>query len=87
MMPEVDGLSLLRTMKNHPEWYRIPVVMLTTSEQPEDVRDRAEDRHDDLDGDGDTDVDEEGDGLALVAHHGGIEGAVAILVQVERVAA
>lgn len=29
MMPEVDGLEMLRTIKSHPDWFRIPVVMLT----------------------------------------------------------
>ncbi|PSR14506.1 MAG: hypothetical protein C7N36_03730 [Bacteroidetes bacterium] len=29
MMPEVDGLTMLREIKTHPEWYGIPVVMLT----------------------------------------------------------
>ncbi len=29
MMPEVDGLEMLKTIKSHPEWFGIPVVMLT----------------------------------------------------------
>ena len=29
MMPEVDGLEMLKTIKSHSEWFRIPVVMLT----------------------------------------------------------
>ncbi|MFK7774195.1 MAG: ATP-binding protein [Saprospiraceae bacterium] len=29
MMPEVDGLEMLKTIKSNPEWFRIPVVMLT----------------------------------------------------------
>ena len=29
MMPQMDGLSLLKEVKNHPEWYQIPVIMLT----------------------------------------------------------
>merc|ERR1712127_868389 len=29
MMPEVDGLEMLKTIKSHSEWCRIPVVMLT----------------------------------------------------------
>lgn len=29
MMPEVDGLSMLKTMKAKPEWNSIPVIMLT----------------------------------------------------------
>ena len=29
MMPEVDGLEMLKMIKSHPEWFKIPVVMLT----------------------------------------------------------
>lgn len=29
MMPHVDGLTMLKEIKNHPKWHRIPVVMLT----------------------------------------------------------
>ncbi len=29
MMPVVDGLTMLKAIKNNPEWYNIPVVMLT----------------------------------------------------------
>ncbi len=29
MMPEMDGFTLLRKLKTHDEYYRIPVVMLT----------------------------------------------------------
>ncbi len=29
MMPQVDGLTMLREIKSHSEWHRIPVVMLT----------------------------------------------------------
>lgn len=29
MMPEVDGLTMLKEIKHHPEWAGIPVVMLT----------------------------------------------------------
>lgn len=29
-MPKMDGLQLLASIKNHSEWRRIPVVMITT---------------------------------------------------------
>ena len=29
MMPEIDGLEMLKSIKSHPEWFGIPVVMLT----------------------------------------------------------
>ncbi len=29
MMPEVDGLSMLKQIKTHPDWFGIPVIMLT----------------------------------------------------------
>ena len=29
MMPEVDGLEMLKMIKSHPKWFSIPVVMLT----------------------------------------------------------
>lgn len=29
-MPNMDGISLLRHMQAHPEWRRVPVVMITT---------------------------------------------------------
>lgn len=29
MMPQMDGLALLKEVKNHLEWFQIPVIMLT----------------------------------------------------------
>ena len=29
MMPEMDGLEMLKQIKSHPDWYKIPVIMLT----------------------------------------------------------
>ncbi|MBA3531323.1 MAG: response regulator [Ardenticatenales bacterium] len=39
-MPRLDGLSLLRLVREHPEWGALPVLMLTTEDQPAD-RERA----------------------------------------------
>lgn len=35
-MPLMGGLEFLRQIKQHPEWRRIPVVVLTTSEEEDD---------------------------------------------------
>lgn len=37
-LPRVDGLEVLRQLKSHPEFKRIPVVVLTTSAESADVR-------------------------------------------------
>ncbi len=37
-LPRVDGLEVLRQLKAHPEFRRIPVVVLTTSAENQDVR-------------------------------------------------
>src|SRR5690606_37590369 len=37
-LPRVDGLEVLRRIKEHPELCRIPVVVLTTSAENQDVR-------------------------------------------------
>lgn len=36
-MPKVDGLSVLRQLKNHKILHRIPVVILTTSKEDKDI--------------------------------------------------
>ncbi len=36
MMPEVDGLSMLKEIKQHPEWFGIPVIMLTALSEETD---------------------------------------------------
>jgi CheY-like chemotaxis protein len=36
-MPKVDGLEVLRQLKNDPELKRIPVVMLTSSREEQDL--------------------------------------------------
>jgi len=36
-LPRVDGLEVLRQIKSHPELYRLPVVVLTTSDAERDV--------------------------------------------------
>lgn len=36
-LPRVDGLEVLRQLKAHPEFRRVPVVMLTTSKENQDV--------------------------------------------------
>lgn len=36
-LPRVDGLEVLRRLKKHPDYRRIPIVVLTTSAENEDV--------------------------------------------------
>ena len=36
-MPRVDGLTVLKTLKTHPEFKNIPVVVLTTSKEDRDI--------------------------------------------------
>ncbi|MEE9297375.1 MAG: response regulator [Phycisphaerae bacterium] len=36
-LPKVDGLEVLKQIKEDPELKKIPVVVLTTSERPEDI--------------------------------------------------
>lgn len=35
MMPEVDGLSLIRRLRETPSWAQIPVVMISAHSEPE----------------------------------------------------
>lgn len=37
MMPRKDGLTLVKEMKQHPQWKQIPVVILTAKTSPRDV--------------------------------------------------
>jgi len=37
-LPRIDGLEVLRQLKAHPKFRRIPVVVLTTSSENQDVR-------------------------------------------------
>ena len=41
-MPRMNGLSVLRTLKSDPRMRRIPVVMLTSSQEPRDVSESYE---------------------------------------------
>ena len=36
-MPQMDGREVLAEIKQHPEWKRIPVVVLTTSDADKDI--------------------------------------------------
>jgi CheY-like chemotaxis protein len=36
-LPKVDGLDVLKALKGDPELREIPVVILTSSERPEDI--------------------------------------------------
>jgi hypothetical protein len=37
-LPKVDGLEVLRELKAHPLYHNIPVVVLTTSAEDEDIK-------------------------------------------------
>jgi hypothetical protein len=37
-LPKVDGLEVLRQLKEHPEYCTIPVVILTTSSENSDIK-------------------------------------------------
>lgn len=37
-LPGMDGREVLREVKAHPEWHRIPVAVLSTSENEDDIR-------------------------------------------------
>lgn len=37
-LPRIDGLEVLRQLKAHPEFRQVPVVVLTTSKENQDVR-------------------------------------------------
>jgi CheY-like chemotaxis protein len=37
-LPNLDGLDVLRALREHAVWRRIPVVVLTTSRESEDVK-------------------------------------------------
>jgi CheY-like chemotaxis protein len=36
-MPKVDGIEVLRQVKDHPQLKKIPVLMLTTTDDPREV--------------------------------------------------
>lgn len=36
-MPRMDGLSLLKTVRERPEWAELPILMLTTEGQEADI--------------------------------------------------
>ena len=36
-LPKVDGLEVLKQVREHPVWTRIPVLVLTTSRQNDDI--------------------------------------------------
>ncbi len=37
-LPKVDGLEVLRHLKAHPQYQRIPVIVLTTSAEDRDIQ-------------------------------------------------
>lgn len=37
-LPKINGLEVLKILKNHPEYKTIPVVILTTSSQSSDIK-------------------------------------------------
>lgn len=37
-LPKINGLEVLKILKNHPEYKTIPVVILTTSSQSSDMK-------------------------------------------------
>ncbi len=36
-LPGIDGIEVLKQIKNHPDLKKIPVIMLTTSKREEDI--------------------------------------------------
>lgn len=36
-LPKIDGIEVLRQIKNHPKLKRIPVIILTTSKRDQDI--------------------------------------------------
>jgi CheY-like chemotaxis protein len=36
-MPKVDGIEVLRKLKAHSEYHKLPVIMLTTTDDPREV--------------------------------------------------
>jgi CheY-like chemotaxis protein len=41
-LPKIDGLEVLRQVKNHPTFHAIPVIILTTSAEDRDIREAYE---------------------------------------------
>lgn len=37
-MPRISGAEVLRHMKVHPDWKEIPVIMLTTTDDPREIQ-------------------------------------------------
>jgi CheY-like chemotaxis protein len=37
-MPRMGGMEVLAELKQHPDWRRIPVVVMTSSNDPTDIR-------------------------------------------------
>ena len=37
MMPETDGLTLIRKLRSHPLWSKIPAIVLSAKASPEDL--------------------------------------------------
>lgn len=37
-LPVMDGREVLREIKDHPDWHRIPVAVLSTSDNEDDIR-------------------------------------------------
>lgn len=37
-LPKVSGLEVLRELKNHPKFHTIPVIVLTTSTEDQDIK-------------------------------------------------
>jgi len=36
-LPKVDGIEVLRQARNHPIWKQVPIIVLTTSRENEDI--------------------------------------------------
>ncbi len=36
-MPKVDGVEVLRRIKEHPELRKMPIIMITTTDDPSDI--------------------------------------------------
>ena len=39
VMPGLDGLEILRRIKTDEQWHNLPIIMLTTTDDPQEIKD------------------------------------------------